>query len=79
MKEIKKGCVLRHRRCSDIKIWIVAQTFSEDKFIGVALSQNPLCCDVGDTYSDVNLDNWELTDEFYDVAEVVTKMQKGEE
>ena len=75
MKTIRKGCVLRNRKNPEIKVWIVAETWPDDDFVGVALSTVPLFCDVGDTYSNLNLENWELTDEFYDVAEIVTKMQ----
>ena len=76
MGEIKRGCVLRSRHNPEIKVWIVAETWPDDKFIGVALSTVSWFCDVGDTYSaGLNLENWELTDEFYDVAEIVTKMQ----
>lgn len=84
MGEIKKGCVLIHRKYPEVKVWIVAHTWPGDEFVGVALSTVSLFCNVGDTYSGLNLENWELTDEFYDVAEIVTKMQftkmqKGEE
>lgn len=79
MKEIKRGCVLRHRDNSEIKVWVVAETWPDDEFVGVALSTVSWFCNVGDTYSGLNLEAWELTDEFYDVAEIVTKMQKGEE
>lgn len=79
MGEIKKGCVLIHRKYPEVKVWVVAHTWPGDEFVGVALSTVSLFCNVGDTYSGLNLKNWELTDEFYDVAEIVTKMQKGEE
>ena len=75
MKTIRRGCVLRNRKNPEIKVWIVAETWPDNKFVGVALSTVPLFCDVGDTYSRFNLGAWELTDEFYDVAEIVTKMQ----
>lgn len=79
MGKIKRGCVLRNGYDPEIKVWIVAETWPNDEFVGAALSTVSGFCDVGDTYSGLNLENWELTDEFYDVAEIVTKMQKGEE
>ena len=75
MKEIRKGCVLRNKYCPEVKVWVISFGYNE----GIALVSVPDKCQVGDSYDISNKDNWELTDEFYDVAEVVTKMQKGEE
>lgn len=76
MEEIRKGCALRHKVYSHIKVWVVYA--DEDDCHGIALIHDDICCDVGDLYTNMQLCYWELTDEFYDVAEIVTKMQKGE-
>lgn len=77
MAEIKKGCVLSNKRCPHIKVWVIY--VDEDDCCGIALTHDDECCDIGDFYSNIQLPLWKLTNEFYDVPEVVTKMQKGEE
>ena len=74
MKTIRKGCVLRNKYYPEIKVWVT----SFDCNSGLALVSVLDKCQVGDTYDIENKDNWEITDEFYDVAEAVIKMQKGE-
>lgn len=74
MKTIRKGCVLRNKHCPEVKVWVT----SFDCNCGLALVSVPQHCKVGDSFPIYYKDYWELTDEFYDVAEVVTKMQKGE-
>lgn len=77
MEEIRKGCVLRLKARPHIKVWVVYA--DEDECYGIALTHDDTCCDIGDLYTNMQLRFWELTDEFYDVAEIVTKIQKGEE
>lgn len=74
METIRKGCVLRNKYYPEVKVWVTSFDCNE----GLALVGVLYACQAGDSYDISNKDDWEVTDEFYDVAEVVTKMQKGE-
>lgn len=74
MAGIRKGCVVRLKARPHIKVWVIYA--DEMECYGIALTHDDMCCYVGDFYVNINLRVWELTNEFYDVAEVVTKMQE---
>ena len=79
MLNFKKGCVVRGKALPEVRVWIVGTTFEDDAYTGIALAHYPLICHTGDMYTirkGCAHDFWEITDEFYDVAEVVTKMQE---
>lgn len=75
---IRLGCVVRNKKRPEIKVWLVAYNifdFSDADYIGVSLKSIPYTCQIGNAYA-IDPKMWEATGEFYDVAEVVTKMQE---
>lgn len=76
-EEIKVGDVVRVKNAPEIEIWVTDISDEDGGLLsGLALKKVDDNCDMGDTYANRNIYNFERTGKHYDVPTVLEKMRE---
>ena len=79
-EEIKAGDVVRMKNAPEIEIWVTDISDEDGGLLsGLALKTVGDNCDIGDTYANRNIYNFERTGKHYDVPTVLENMRGGQD
>ena len=75
-KSIEQGDIVRHKGKPGIELYVTYTCKEDGIFNGIALTEYEDFCEVGDSYTEVQMSTYEKTGEHYDLVEVLTRMRK---